>query len=635
MKFYFSVLCLLIQFASIAQNSIVGDGFGGRLWYKPYNYAVGSYSGHTLCGPERSLYSWGAGPMGDSVTPISNVIYKAVGLDSVLFYTTGYVMAAIRNDNTGWFWDGNFPGIIPVPIYYPKKVIDSVKFVDVAQAIASFVKLDGTVWTMGFNIYGEFGNGQTSLDWDSIPRKMIGINDAVRTACGQVNTYILRANGEVWATGFSDYNGNNVITGAADSIPKKIANLENIIDIKANSGIVVALDKDGFVWTFGPSAPYLGYLDTSNIIIPRKVPTLSNIVAISSMCDGGHVLALDKDSNCYAWGENFNGNCGLPIIQPISVIEIPTLAATGVVDILAGELFSYIIKADGSLWAAGTSNAVSIYLNLSDTTRETFTKLDPTAVPFNLCPAFQSIPDVNANFSTSLDTICINDCINFTAQNIFNANYNWTFNGANTTSSIGQNPNNICYPNAGTYTVTLVVSKGAEKDTSSKIIFVRENPIAIIEGDSSVCRGESLTLTAVNTAEQYLWSNGANTSSITISPTQNQLYTLVTSNGNCSDSDSLFVIIDSCLQLSFPNGFTPNGDKINDGFFPNDYKNIELAEYNLKVFNRLGEKIFESSDIKNGWLAQEADLGIYFYLCTYKTKQGKLLKASGDVLLLK
>jgi hypothetical protein len=44
---------------------MVGDGFGGRLWYNPTNYTVGSYSAYSLCYDicgtgETQLYGWGA-----------------------------------------------------------------------------------------------------------------------------------------------------------------------------------------------------------------------------------------------------------------------------------------------------------------------------------------------------------------------------------------------------------------------------------------------------------------------------------------------------------------------------------------------------------------------------------------------
>ena len=41
---------------SNAQNSMTGDGFGGRLWYVAHNYQVGAYSGFTVCDSNNQLY---------------------------------------------------------------------------------------------------------------------------------------------------------------------------------------------------------------------------------------------------------------------------------------------------------------------------------------------------------------------------------------------------------------------------------------------------------------------------------------------------------------------------------------------------------------------------------------------------
>jgi len=90
-----------------AQNSMVGDGFGGRKWYKPYNYTVGSYSAYTVCGDSNQLYGWGANhhyELGDGSKVNTNSPVKALGMTNVRYYSTGYNMGAIKYDSTGWIW---------------------------------------------------------------------------------------------------------------------------------------------------------------------------------------------------------------------------------------------------------------------------------------------------------------------------------------------------------------------------------------------------------------------------------------------------------------------------------------------------------------------------------------------------
>jgi alpha-tubulin suppressor-like RCC1 family protein len=281
------ILLQLLFTYCFAQNSKVGDGFGGRLWYRPYNYAVGSYSGRTVCGPEKSLYSWGFRSLGDTITNSTNGIYKAVGLDSVEFYTSGYSMAAIRSDKSGWYWDD-------INFTYPKKVIDSVVFADAASFAVSYIKLDSTVWTVGYNLYGMYGNAASTVVFDSVPQKMKNITNAVRVAVGEQNIYILTGDGKVYQTGVYDYN-----TQDYDSLPIQVPLLQNIVDIKATTVAVAALDNLGNVFTWGNGlGGSLGVGYDSFINTPVKVDSLKNIIALSGSCDGFSFFALDKDSVC-------------------------------------------------------------------------------------------------------------------------------------------------------------------------------------------------------------------------------------------------------------------------------------------------------------------------------------------------
>src|SRR5690606_26087747 len=135
-------------------NSMVGDGFGGRLWYKPYNYTVGSYSAYTICGDDHQLYGWGSNEkgqlgvigMGGAIAPVT-----VMRMDNVKFYSTGYCMAAIKWDSSGWVWGEPLQPI-------PRRVIEGVIFADAGMYSAAFVKADGTVWSVGNNRHGQFGN---------------------------------------------------------------------------------------------------------------------------------------------------------------------------------------------------------------------------------------------------------------------------------------------------------------------------------------------------------------------------------------------------------------------------------------------------------------------------------------------
>ncbi len=230
---------------------MIGDGFGGRLWYRPYNYSVGSYSGYTVCGDSFQLYCWGQnqyGQLGNGNSIASRTPVKAVGMTNVKFYTCGYIMSVIKCDSTGWIWGRGNPNL-----YNPVSVVNNAKFADAGSHAVSFVKYDGSVWSVGLNSHGEFGNGTTSTTYSSIPQKMNITDSAVRVAIGFNTITILLSDKTVKTC------GNNSFGGLGNSSPKtttvvspvRVDSLKGIIDIKANDYTIIALDSVGDVYQWG------------------------------------------------------------------------------------------------------------------------------------------------------------------------------------------------------------------------------------------------------------------------------------------------------------------------------------------------------------------------------------------------
>lgn len=78
------------------------------------------------------------------------------------------------------------------------------------------------------------------------------------------------------------------------------------------------------------------------------------------------------------------------------------------------------------------------------------------------------------------------------------------------------------------------------------------------------------------------------------------------------------VCVDNCPHYQLPNTFTPNGDGQNDVFVPYPFCFIEQID--LKVFNRWGELVFQTSDPHINWQGtnlqgKELPSGVYSYVC--------------------
>jgi gliding motility-associated-like protein len=81
--------------------------------------------------------------------------------------------------------------------------------------------------------------------------------------------------------------------------------------------------------------------------------------------------------------------------------------------------------------------------------------------------------------------------------------------------------------------------------------------------------------------------------------------TLIVENEHgCTDTVNYTVVIRPEFQFYIPNAFTPNGDGINDLFngvgFGFDLSS-DINQYNMKIYDRWGELIFETNDLAAGW----------------------------------
>lgn len=85
-------------------------------------------------------------------------------------------------------------------------------------------------------------------------------------------------------------------------------------------------------------------------------------------------------------------------------------------------------------------------------------------------------------------------------------------------------------------------------------------------------------------------------------------------------------------RLYIPNSFAPNG--ANTTWLPINYF-VDKNEYNVKVYNRWGNKVFEAHDDKTAWDGANCPPDTYVYLINYKNARGEYEQIKGTILLLK
>lgn len=105
-----------------------------------------------------------------------------------------------------------------------------------------------------------------------------------------------------------------------------------------------------------------------------------------------------------------------------------------------------------------------------------------------------------------------------------------------------------------TYTVTAFDDLG-NSDDDTVTVTVNELPIAEAGDDQTICEGDTVTLTASG-GNQYLWSTGETTASISVAPTSDTVYTVEVTTNGCSSVDDVNVFVNSLPNIDVSNDVT-------------------------------------------------------------------------------
>ena len=228
-----------------------------------------------------------------------------------------------------------------------------------------------------------------------------------------------------------------------------------------------------------------------------------------------------------------------------------------------------------------------------------------------------------------------NDSLICTGQNkIFDAgpgfsSYLWNTGSTRRTISISS---------IGDYWVRVYDSKGCK---NSDTIHIRQQQLPpsrfLLFSDTTLCQYDTISIKANRIFSSYLWSTGSSQPVITTSVPG--LYWLqVTDQEGCIGKDTTTIMPKDCYKkIYFPNSFTPNQDGINDIYKPKIFG--YLGYYHIIIYNRWGQKVFESFDPNRGWdgdfkvLKQE--YGAFVWECSYQFKDEKMQFKQGTFLLLR
>jgi gliding motility-associated-like protein len=269
------------------------------------------------------------------------------------------------------------------------------------------------------------------------------------------------------------------------------------------------------------------------------------------------------------------------------------------------------------------------------------------------CGSLDSIQVFNRSANIRADSLvlaCLGETANLRAQNLVlgdSLRFDWSPSGL----ILSGQGSPLVLVDASANADFLVVGSNQYGCTDTAVALLRVGgtvPVVQLQASPNVVNpGQSSQLQATFNADyRYQWQPANSLSNASLhnplaTPPQTLFYTLtVTDRFGCQFLDSIQVQVKSALcaepNIFVPNVFSPNGDGQNDVLF---VRGNGITELYFAVYNRWGEKMFETNDQSQGWDGrfQGVQLGpdAYGYYLECRCGDGNKFFKKGNVTIVR
>jgi len=340
---------------------------------------------------------------------------------------------------------------------------------------------------------------------------------------------------------------------------------------EGESVTLVAAGGDAYIWDTGDETysitvnPEVTTTYTVEIINADGSSTLSVTVTVNegptaeigedtTICAGSEIVLTATGGDTYEWstGETTasivvspdetttytvttkNNSCETTAVDSVDVIVIgaPNFTAGEDQTICSGTEVTLLASgSDNYEWSTGEDTDAITVSPTTTTTYTVTTTVGTCTFTDDVTITVTSGETVNAGED---QTICVGGSVTLTAVG-----------GTNPLWSTGETGSSITVTPTVTTTYKVSVDNicGDEEIFDEVTVFVEEMPNLDAGENVRICEGESITLTATG-ADNYVWSTGETTASITVSPNETKRYTVTATNGTCEIQDDVRVIVD-------------------------------------------------------------------------------------------
>lgn len=229
-------------------------------------------------------------PCGSSSS--SNIPVQVSGLTNIIDIASGDSHTlALKSDGTVWVWGKNADyqygnGLFTVsttPVQVPS--LTNITSIGAGFRHSLAVSNDGSLYVWGGGGFGELGLGNNNSS--SVPAQVNGMTDvnSVATVSGNFSL-VLKNDGSVWSWGYNNYGQLGNGSSTSSNVPVPVQGLTDVTEISGGYEFAVAVKSDGTVWSWGN--------DNNGQLGNGVNSTASNVpVQVMSLCSGA--LGVDDE----------------------------------------------------------------------------------------------------------------------------------------------------------------------------------------------------------------------------------------------------------------------------------------------------------------------------------------------------
>jgi alpha-tubulin suppressor-like RCC1 family protein len=264
------------------------------------------------------VFSFGqnsVGQLGNGTnTNSTNAVVQATGLSSVTQLSDGRGVFYSLSGGTLEVWGQGFTN---TPAAFPG--VTSATMITAAGSTGYALLSNGTVMAWGDNTYGQLGQGNFTPGPFPTPTVISGLTNIVGISAGHGCCMFIDTSGNTWGVGYNVYGqlGNGNTTNQSSAVEcfttpsiSQTANQYSGGGQGVGDGHSLAITATGEVVAWGNNQfGQLGDRTVTNRSSPVQVLGLpSTITQVSA--GGIHSMALDSSNNLWVWGGNSFGQLG-------------------------------------------------------------------------------------------------------------------------------------------------------------------------------------------------------------------------------------------------------------------------------------------------------------------------------------